>query len=246
VSEESSSVVGGAVESNIARQRRFWNRQADAWDENAGVNAALSRVVDEVIEASEPTKTMAAVDLGCGSGQLTLKLAPRVESVLGVDVSSRMIELLAANARAAQIANVRGEAVAIEKLEIPPGSVDLIVTNYTLHHLLDEDKAALVHSAFGWLRPGGRLVIGDMMFGRGSDARDRAIITSKLWLFVKKGPGGWWRIVKNTGRFLFRMQERPISIAAWTSLLEGAGFRDIDASTVVNEAAIVRGTRPAS
>lgn len=34
--------------------------------------------------------------------------------------------------------------------------------------------------SFTWLRPGGRLVIGDMMFGRGADAADREIIRAKI------------------------------------------------------------------
>jgi ubiquinone/menaquinone biosynthesis C-methylase UbiE len=239
-----STNPGNSARANIARQRRFWNHQADAWDENAGVNAALARVVDAVIDASEPTTTMDAIDLGCGSGQLTLKLAPRVASVLGIDVSQRMIDLLERNATASGIANVAGRAVPIEELHIDDESIDLIVTNYTLHHLRDEDKAALVTASYRWLRPGGRFVIGDMMFGRGADERDRAIIRSKLLLFAKKGPGGWWRIAKNAGRFLFRMQERPISIDAWTSMLTSSGFSEITATPVVNEAAIVVARRP--
>ena len=98
--------------------------------------------------------------------------------------------------------------------------------------------------AYGWLRPGGRLVVGDMMFGRGGESRDRAIISSKVALLVRKGPGGWWRIAKNAGRYLLRFQERPVSISAWVEMFERAGFGDVRAVPVVNEAAVVVGTRP--
>ena len=86
-----------------------------------------------------------------------------------------------------------------------------------------------VDEAVKWLRPGGRLVIGDMMFGRGGDARDREIIGSKLALLVRKGPGGWWRIVKNGGRYVLRFQERPVSMSAWAAMLNKAGLADVEA-----------------
>ena len=231
---------------NIARQERFWTRRATSWDHGAGNNPGLVKVVERVISEADPEPEAFAVDLGCGSGQVTLALARRCRAVLGVDVSEKMISLLLDNARQAGISNVEGRAVPIERLGLPANSVDLVVSNYALHHLRDTDKQVAVDEAVKWLRPGGRLVIGDMMFGRGGDARDREIIGSKLALLIRKGPGGWWRIVKNGGRFVFRFQERPVSMSAWTAMLNRAGLTDVEGVPVVNEAAVVRGTKPAA
>jgi ubiquinone/menaquinone biosynthesis C-methylase UbiE len=197
-----------------------------------------------VLDEADPSPESFAVDLGCGSGQVTLALAKRCRKVLGVDVSEEMIALLLENAKQEGVSNVEGRAVAIERLGLSEKSVDLVVSNYALHHLLDRDKQVTVNEAFKWLRPGGKLVIGDMMFGRGGDARDREIIGSKLALLVRKGPGGWWRIIKNSGRYLMRFQERPISMSAWATMFDKAGLTDVKAIPVVNEAAVVRGTRP--
>ncbi len=226
-------------EMNLARQERFWTRRAASWDHGAGNNPGLVKVVDQVVRSAEACPEMFAVDLGCGSGQLTLKLAPLVGTILAIDISQRMIDLLLDHAAAAGVANLEGRAEPIERLTFPPESIDLVVTNYALHHLRDRDKAAVVARVHGWLRPGGRLVIGDMMFGRGGDERDRAIIASKLSLLVRKGPGGWWRIAKNASRYLLRLQERPVSITAWTGMCERAGFSVVEAIPVVNEAAVV-------
>ena len=231
---------------NIARQQRFWTRQAVSWDHGAGNNPGLVRVVKQVLKSAAPTREMDCLDLGCGSGQLTLDLARVARSVHAVDVSQKMIDLLQENAETAGITNITGEAVPIERLAIADESLDLVVTNYALHHLKDQDKAILAKRAYDWLRPGGRLVIGDMMFGRGGDARDREIISSKLMMLVKKGPGGWWRIVKNAGRYLLRFQERPVSISAWESMLRAAGFENVQPIPVVNEAAVVFGTKTRS
>lgn len=236
----------GSNAANIARQQRFWTRRAASWDHGAGNNPGLVKVVNQVLTTAAPSSEMRCLDLGCGSGQLTLGLARKVAAVHAVDVSQAMIDLLQENATAAGITNITGEATPVERLEIADSSYDLVVTNYALHHLKDSDKAVLARRAFGWLRPGGRLVIGDMMFGRGGDARDREIISSKLALLVKKGPGGWWRIAKNGGRYLLRFQERPVAISAWVKMLTDAGFSEIQPIPVVNEAAVVSGTRPSA
>jgi ubiquinone/menaquinone biosynthesis C-methylase UbiE len=228
---------------NIARQQRFWTRQAVSWDHGAGNNPGLVKVVATVIAEANARPEEHAVDLGCGSGQVTLALATRTASVLAVDVSQKMIDLLLDNVRQAGATNVEGRAVPIEQLDFPPGSIDLVVSNYAFHHLRDVDKPKVVQHIFTWLRPGGRFVLGDMMFGRGGDSRDRQIIASKVSLLVRKGPGGWWRIAKNATRFVLRTQERPVSMATWVAMLEKAGFEGVRAVPVVNEAAVVLGTR---
>jgi hypothetical protein len=84
-----------------------------------------------------------------------------------------------------------------------------------------------------------------MMFGRGVTSHDRAIIRSKVRSLAKKGMGGWWRIAKNSYRYLVRMQEQPVSISTWATMFARAGFKGITASSIVNEAGLVTGHRPA-
>jgi len=227
--------------SNILRQERFWGRRARSWDHGAGNNPGLVKVVDQVIAASKLGKDLTVVDLGCGSGQLAIKIAPLVKKVVAVDISQNMIDLLLENAKSNGIENIEAAISPIEHLALPPGSVGLVVSNYALHHLKDKDKALIVEKSFRWLMPNGQLVIGDMMFGRGKDVRDRQIIGSKLMLMLKRGPAGWWRILKNAFRYLFRFYERPVSVTAWQEMYKKAGFIDITSVEVVNEAAVVSG-----
>lgn len=155
-----------------------------------------------------------------------------------------MTGALQSEARRLGLDTLEAITVPIEELDLPPASADLIVSSYALHHLRDPDKAALVNSAARWLRPGGRLVIADMMFGRGGSARDREIIRRKLAILVRKGPAGWWRIAKNVVRYQLRVQECPISVQAWTGLMRNAGFTSITASTIVAEAGLITAQRP--
>ena len=236
------SLARVATGSAVRRQRRVWSGRVASWDQHG--SAGLGQVTAAVLDVAGVTPDAEVVDLGCGTGQISLPLAERGARVLAVDVSPAMIRQLQARASRAGVTGLEGLAMPIEDLSLPEGSVDLVVSSYALHHLRDADKARLVSAAFGWLRPGGRLVIADMMFGRGGSARDRVIIRSKLSALARKGPGGWWRIAKNAARYLLRVHERPVSMDTWTAMLARSGFTGITATTIVAEAGLVAGRRP--
>ena len=225
-----------------ARQRHVWSGRVASWDQHGSV--ALAGVTAAVLEAARVQPGAQVVDLGCGTGQISLPLALEGAQVLAVDVSSAMVRRLQSEALRRGASGLDGLALPIEELVLPPGSVDLVVSSYALHHLRDPDKARLVSAAYGWLRPGGRLVVADMMFGRGGSSRDREIIRSKVAALARKGPGGWWRIAKNAARYLLRVQERPVAMRAWTAMLTQSGFADVTATVIVAEAGLVTGQRP--
>jgi ubiquinone/menaquinone biosynthesis C-methylase UbiE len=226
---------------SVRARRLLWKGRAESWDQQG--SQALTKVFAAVLDACQTNPGTAAIDLGCGSGQVTLPLAKRCATVLGVDVSSEMISLLKEKARAEQQENLQTIVGSIESLDLDAGSVDLVVTNYALHHLRDADKQAVLKHAFDWLRPGGQLVIGDMMFGRGASPRDRQVIVGKVRAMARRGPAGWWRILKNVWRFALRTSEKPISADGWESLVAQAGFDQIRTRLVVQEACVLSAVR---
>ncbi|NNN00807.1 MAG: class I SAM-dependent methyltransferase [Acidimicrobiaceae bacterium] len=228
---------------SIRTQRRTWTRRADTWDRHN--DAGMTKVAAKAIEMAEVRPGMVCVDLGCGGGRLALALARLGASVIGVDVSAAMVERMQAQAKDEGIENVSGVVSPIERLNLPEASVDLVISNYALHHLLDPDKAKVVTAAYGWLKPGGVLINSDMMLGRGASSDDRKVIASKIKVMAKKGIPGYWRILKNAGRYLFRLRERPITPEAWMRLYQAAGFEALESVNVVSEANVVKGVKPA-
>ncbi len=224
-------------------RRLALSRRANSWDRRSSIG--LEKVTSAVLGAVSVRPGSQALDIGCGSGQLSLPLAEQGARVLAIDPSQVMISRLEKSAEQQALIGFECLATPIERLSLPAESVDLIVSSYALHYLRDVDKGRLVAAAYHWLRPGGTLVVADMMFGRGVTSHDRAIIRSKIGALAKKGIGGWWRIAKNTYRYLIRAQERPVSISTWATMFARAGFKGITASSIVNEAGLVTGHRPA-
>lgn len=98
-------------------------------------------------------------DLGCGTGQVAAALAPCVARVIGVDRSAEMLE--AAAARTRELANVELRPGDLESLPLDDACCDAAVMVLVLAYL--SDPAPALSEASRILRPGGRLVILDLL-----------------------------------------------------------------------------------
>jgi ubiquinone/menaquinone biosynthesis C-methylase UbiE len=223
----------------------MWDRRVTGWHAHVTTVGGFAQVRGRLLAIADPGPADACVDLGAGTGFVALALAPLAGSVLAVDISSVMADSLAARAAQDGLRNVRTAVADLRTFRLPAASVDLVVSSYALHHLRDEDKRVLAAEAARWLRPGGRIVVADMMFGRGATRRDREILREKATAFAVRGPAGWWRIAKNLARYGLGVgYEHPAAPQFWQLALRDAGFTDVRFEPVVAEAGIVSGTRP--
>lgn len=130
-----------------------WAEHADRY-EQAGT-AQLVRLLDAAAIESDS----AVLDVGCGTGRSTREAAGRASSgtVLGVDLSSQMLEL--ARARAAQegLGNVTFEQVDAQVHAFAPEAHDVVLSCFGAMFFADP-KAAFTNLA-GTVRPSGRLAL---------------------------------------------------------------------------------------
>jgi ubiquinone/menaquinone biosynthesis C-methylase UbiE len=98
-------------------------------------------------------------DLGCGTGQVAAALAPFVARVIAVDRSGDMLQ--AARRLVRGLRNVEVRRGDLEALPIPDDELDAATLMLVLHHV--PDPAAALAEAARALKPGGRLLIADML-----------------------------------------------------------------------------------
>jgi SAM-dependent methyltransferase len=109
------------------------------------------------------------LDVGCGPGSLTLLLAPRVRSAVGVDADAGMLAEAARQAERAGIENVEWRHLRAEELPAGLGRFDLVTFAQSLHWM---DQRAVAATVRGMLEPGGACVIVGATTHRGDDSDD--------------------------------------------------------------------------
>jgi len=145
-------------------------------------------------------------DLGSGEGTLSQMLAQRAEKVIAVDLSEKMVAYGQQLARDHDLPNLEFRVGEIEAPPIDDGEVDLALLSQALHHA--EHPARALAAAFRILRPGGRLIVLDLLQHSFEDARE---LHADRWL--------------------------GFSEAELAAMLEDAGFTDIETAIVDREPA---------
>jgi SAM-dependent methyltransferase len=132
------------------------------------------------------------VDLGCGTGQFALAVAPECRRVVAVDVSAAMRERLTRKSDEAALDNVDVVAAGFLTYGHAGDPADIVYSRYALHHLPDFWKVRALRQVWGMLRPGGLFRLWDVVYGFDPDEADERI---EAWCapFGGEVEGDWAR-----------------------------------------------------
>ena len=148
--------------------RRF-DRQASSYDEaEAFWRRAAGRVV---VAAANPSEGDVSLDLGCGTGEVSVVLARRAKQLIGIDISPAMLEIAAQRVKSEGVDNVElrtGDFCTLPALS----GISLVVSNYAIHHLSLDEKTRLFRQIFDLLPEKGLFVMGDVMWSMDIDQID--------------------------------------------------------------------------
>lgn len=134
--------------------------EAATWDDDPAHEerqVAVARAIEENLELSP---RMSAVDVGGGTGRLSILLADRVGSVVVTDPSAGMVQVARERIEAAALGDRLRAVQADLTVDRLDGAYDVVWSSMALHHVRDLD--ALLRSVAGLLVEGGRLAIADL------------------------------------------------------------------------------------
>lgn len=124
----------------------------------AGYRSILNAIYNEIL--AKPRCTV--LDIGFGTGTLTSRLYESGCTIYGQDFSQRMIQLAQEKMPEAKLYQGDFSLGLVPELEAQ--QYDFITATYSLHHLTDSQKAEFLPHLKSLLRPGGKLLIGDVAF----------------------------------------------------------------------------------
>lgn len=182
-------------------------------------------MIDRLVEHLPPGAPR-ILELGCGTGNLTLRLADRFPraNITFVDAAPEMIAIT--TQRAAQrgvAASLRPVTARFEELSFAPASFDLVVSCMSLHHVVD--KATLYRSARGWLEPGGGFCFADELLGATEHAQN---IFWERWLEHCRQPGHCTEEEVTSLVDHAAAHDHYVALPEHFELLRAAGFRSVD------------------
>jgi ubiquinone/menaquinone biosynthesis C-methylase UbiE len=142
------------------RERHRFDDEAATWDDDPDHEKRQVAVARAIRQAVSLSPGMTAVDVGGGTGRLSILLADLVGSVVVTDPSAGMVHVARERIKAAGLGD-RLRAVQLDlttdRLE---GTYDVVWSSMALHHVQDLD--GLLRSVASLLVDGGRLCIADL------------------------------------------------------------------------------------
>ena len=208
---------------------------ANDYDNTLGKVDRHQLLLNLVVELSNVKNGQRVLDIGCGTGLLSLKFLEKAGcSVTGVDSSPEMllifrnkIKKLALSARiVCKLENAKA-------LDFKSNTFDVVASTVTLHHLTD--KFHTIKKIHEILKPEGRFVLGDIDMDTTGDLTDpKRLLRMLEWLteeFVLAltwgGIEAFSRMYDNGKKHILNDGEYCISFEQWKNLCDKAGFSEV-------------------
>jgi ubiquinone/menaquinone biosynthesis C-methylase UbiE len=180
------------------------------------------------------------LDIGCGTGLLSLKLLQKTDClIIGIDNSKEMMAIFQDKIKRLKLeSKITCKMMDANGLNFKKDTFDKVVSSVTLHHI--KNKTRLINKVYKVLKPGGVFAIGEIDMdttGKHNDVNRLKRILKVLeteWICAMKNVGieAFIRMYDNAKKHIFNDGEYCISLKQWAALCRKAGFKNVTTKTL--------------
>ncbi len=159
-SSSTSDLIYGAAPND--KSDKFWDRIAKRYARQPVADeAAYQRKLE--VTRGYLTPRSRVLEIGCGTGSTALTHASQVAHIHAIDISANMIGIARDKAAKKRITNVTFEQSTIDALQVPDGSMDVVLGLSILHLLNNRDE--VIARVRKMLKPGGVFITSTVCLG---------------------------------------------------------------------------------
>jgi ubiquinone/menaquinone biosynthesis C-methylase UbiE len=223
----------------VTRDNRKWfGEWANEYDNTLGKVERHHKLLDLVVKVSGIKRNDQILDIGCGTGLLSLKFLNKADcTITAIDSSSQMLKIFREKIEKFNLTKkIHCAEVSAEEMNFKPDQFDIIAATVALHHV--KFKEPVIKNIYDYLKDGGRFVIGEIDMdttGRLDDPRRllRILDFLKMELVLAMKEGGiqaFERMYDNGKKHILNDGEYCIGFSQWTKLCRNAGFKKVEVS----------------
>lgn len=208
---------------------------ANEYDMTLGKIQRHHRMLELVVDSSKVKHNDRVLDIGCGTGLLSLKFLEKARcDITGIDNSPEMLQIFRDKIERLGLHNRiechQGDAC---NPDFNNNTFDIVASTVTMHHVIDKSSAA--GKIYDILKPGGIFVIGDIDMDTTGNHEDperlRRIIDylkEEFVLALKEGGiEAFKRMYDNGKKHILNEGEYCVSFEEWENICTKAEFRDV-------------------
>lgn len=213
--------------------KQWFKNWSNEYDNTLGKIARHHKLLELAVKRSGVRDGDKILDIGVGTGLLSLKFLKAADcAIIGIDSSEDMLAICRKKLKHLKLDGKIGiKRMDASSLRFKPGSFDIAASTVTLHHVVD--KLAAMKKIYKALKPGGKLVIGDIDLDTTGKITDKKrllrimdYLRDELELALNDGGAvALARMFDNGKKHLFNEGEYCVSFSQWAAFCRKAGFR---------------------